>query len=210
MRKYLPHVLIISFVFVAIPITSATGGSKTLRSYYKDLSVAEVHSMSNISMRKTDKSGFYNSYSTIKHSYELISISGDKVVLDHTTGLMWHQNGSRDRMDWNVAKDWVRSLNNRGYAGYYDWRLPTVEEAASLLESSKRKGLYIDPVFSNVQWNIYTGDKKNSVDWDDPRMHALGDLSKALTSDSSTWYVSLRGGRTNTVGGNVCVGASLL
>ena len=52
---------------------------------------------------------------------------------------------------WNKAKKWVRSLNSRGYAGHHDWRLPTVDEAASLLESNKRNDLYIDPVFSNKQ-----------------------------------------------------------
>ncbi len=64
-------------------------------------------------------------------------------------------------MDWKMAEKWVKDLNNSGYAGYHDWRLPTVEEAASLLESSKKnRDLYIDPIFSNkLRW-IWTGDKK--------------------------------------------------
>jgi predicted MPP superfamily phosphohydrolase len=50
MRKYLLHVLIISFVFIAIPITSATGGSIELRSHYRILSLSEAHSMPNVSI----------------------------------------------------------------------------------------------------------------------------------------------------------------
>ena len=75
---------------------------------------------------------------------------------------MWHQSGSNKYMKWNKAKEWVRSLNSRGYAGHHDWRLPTVEEAASLLESNKRNDLYIDPIFSNKHKWIWTGDRYRS------------------------------------------------
>ena len=47
-----------------------------------------------------------------------------------------------------------------GIAGYKDWRMPTVDEAASLLESSKMNGdLYIAPDFSDKEWWTWTGDK---------------------------------------------------
>ena len=81
--------------------------------------------------------------------------------LDNATGLMWHQSGSDDYMYWDEAKEWVEDLNSEeDYAGYQDWRLPTVDEAVSLLESSKKNGnLYINPVFSKKQYWIWTGDK---------------------------------------------------
>ncbi len=61
---------------------------------------------------------------------------------------------------WYEAKGWIKKLNKRGYAGYRDWRLPTVDEAVSLLEPSRTNGdLYIDPVFSKKQGRIWTGDK---------------------------------------------------
>jgi tetratricopeptide (TPR) repeat protein len=201
MRKYLLHILIISFVFIAIPITSATGGSITLRSYYKDLSVAEVQSMSNVSISSKNEDGFCG-YSTINHDYNLKAIKGDKVVVDNATGLMWHQSGSDDEMVWHEALEWIRKLNKSGYAGCQDWRLPTVEEAASLLEPSKRNGLCIDPVFSNVQSFIYTGDRNDATRGYPDTYSAevkeffdlFGELSKTLTSVGYTWYVSLRGG----------------
>jgi hypothetical protein len=166
MRKYLLHVcfpvlfaLIISFVFIAIPITSATGGSIELRSHYRSLSLSQGQSISNISIRKRTGTGFYG-HSTIKHDYNLKTIKGDKVVVDNATGLMWHQSGSDDRMNQWKAEDRVEMLNSEGYAGHHDWRLPTVEEAVSLLEPSKKNGnLYIGPVFSKKQKYIWTGDK---------------------------------------------------
>ena len=90
MKKYLPHILIISFVFIAIPITSATGGSITLRSHYKSLTASQVQSMPNVSIRKKTVLGFHG-HSTINHDYNLKAINGDKVVVDNATGLMWHQ-----------------------------------------------------------------------------------------------------------------------
>ena len=85
------------------------------------------------------------------------------MVIDQATGLIWHQSGSTDYIKWSYAKEWVRNLNQRGYAGYSDWRFSTVEEAASLLESSKKNNiLYIDPVFNKKQEWIWTGDSYDS------------------------------------------------
>ena len=131
-------------------------------SNYKDLSVVQVKSLPNISIRQGwEFWGFYG-HSTINHDYNLKTIGGDKVIIDRATGLMWHKGGSGRRFTWVDAKGWIESLNSEGYAGYNDWRLPTVDEAASLLESSKMNGdLYIDPVFSNKQKWIWTADSKD-------------------------------------------------
>ena len=163
MRKYLLHVLIISFAFISMPVIhSAEEPHIALRSSYSDLSVSQVQSMPNISIREKNDWGFYG-YSTINHSYGLKVINDDKVVIDHATGLMWHQNGSDNYMKRNAAKQWVRGLNSRWHGGYSDWRLPTVEEVASLLEPSEKDGgLYIDPIFSNKQEWIWSGDEYGS------------------------------------------------
>ena len=147
-----------------------------LRSSYRNLSISQVQSMANISIREKEDNRLL-CHSTIDHSYQLGSINGDNVVIDHATELMWHQSGSDNSMLWNEAKNWVMSLNSRGYAGYHDWRLPTLEEAASLLESSKKNGLYIDSAFSNKQEWISTGDSDNRH------------------GSERMWYVSFQNGR---------------
>jgi hypothetical protein len=137
----------------------------TLNSSYRDLSVYHIRSISNVAIHKRHNYGFYG-YSTIAHRYEDKSIGGDNVVIEHATGLMWSQSGSEKDMVWNEAKQWVKDLNSRGYAGYSDWRLPTVEEAASLLESSKNADdLYIDNVFDVTQSGIWTGDENDSASY---------------------------------------------
>jgi len=146
---------------LVIDETHTKTSSINLRTSNRDLSVSQVQSMPHISIREKKEWGFYG-HSTINNEYDLKTINGDKVVIDHATGLMWHQSGSSNSMNWDEAKQWVRDLNSWGYAGYHDWRLPTLEESASLLESSNRNGLYIDSVFSNKQeWN-WTGDEYGS------------------------------------------------
>ncbi len=132
-----------------------------LRSSYKRLSVKQVQSIPYISIREKKDWGFWG-HSTIKHDYEEKAINGDNVVIDHATGLMWHQSGAKDYIKRPYAMEWVRNLNQQEYAGYRDWRFPTVEEAASLLESDKENGRYIDPVFDAKQEWIWTGDSHDS------------------------------------------------
>ena len=156
-------------LFDMLPPAFSQGKEKiqyNLRSSYRDLSVSQAQSISHIAIRNTKLFGFWV-YSTIKHNYEPKTISGDRVVIDNATGLMWHQPGSSDRIKWNEAKGWIEDINSRGYAGYSDWRLPTVEEGASLLEPNKKNGhLYIDHAFNNKIrsdriW-IWTGDEYGS------------------------------------------------
>lgn len=133
-----------------------------LRSSYRELSVREIQSTPHVLLGKRKEWGFWG-YSTIKNNYETKTVNGEKVVKDHATGLIWHQSGSSDTLTWSQAKEWLRNLNHQKYAGYGNWRLPTVEEAASLLEPSKQSdGLYIHPVFDKKQEWIWTGDSYDS------------------------------------------------
>ncbi len=142
-----------------VPIKDNTGKQTVeLRSSYERLSLAHVQAMKNMSIRETTQVGFHG-HSTIKHVYEPKIVNGNVVIVDHSTGLMWQQSGSRDYMKWDKAEGWVDELNSQSYAGYTDWRLPTIEEAATLLEPFKlRDDLYIGPVFDKAQYYIWTSD----------------------------------------------------
>lgn len=103
----------------------------------------------------------------LKHDYEMIEQNGEKLVRDHATALVWQQGGSKESLTYDAAEKYVQELNRNKFAGYNDWRLPTLEEAMSLMESTKKNGdLYIDPVFNKEQWWIWTADKQASgVAW---------------------------------------------
>ena len=98
----------------------------------------------------------------VKHDYLQEQIQGDKVVSDKTTGLMWQQSGSDSTVLFKDAQSWINKINAKGYAGYKDWRLPTLEEAMSLMERSKKNDLYINPVFDRKQYWIWTCDTEGS------------------------------------------------
>lgn len=96
-----------------------------------------------------------------QHDYEPQTINGEQVVVDHATGLMWQASGSsKSLVPWQAAKDFVLKLNQQKHAGFSDWRLPTIEELASLLEPEKKNGdLHIDPVFGSKQHSCWSADQ---------------------------------------------------
>ena len=96
-----------------------------------------------------------------QHDYEARTVNGEQVVVDHATALMWQASGSsKSLVPWQAAKDFVQGLNQQEHGGFSDWRLPTIEELASLLEPEKKNGsLHIDPVFGSKQHSCWSADQ---------------------------------------------------
>ena len=90
----------------------------------------------------------------------------DDTITDRMTGLMWEKGGSKKPKTWYYVKKYIKKLNKKKFAGYNDWRLPTVEELYSLLESNQKNNLYIDPVFVSKPvvtcWSIDKSKMTNS------------------------------------------------
>lgn len=130
-------------------------GVVKLRSQYKQVDDAEMKAM-------VKKHNFYekrfNKFRSFANKFELKAVGGDKIVIDHATGLAWHQSGSEAPLTYQGAKQWLEDLNRNGYGGYRKWRLPTLEEAASLLEGNRVENRYIDPMFDRRVFSMRTGD----------------------------------------------------
>lgn len=72
----------------------------------------------------------------------------DDVVLDKETGLVWERYPSTTTYDWIDA---IREGYIKYWGGRMGWRLPTIEEIASLLVPSNPSKLPIGHPFLNVQ-----------------------------------------------------------
>ena len=139
-------------------------GTFLLRSKPMELSAVDVNEM-------IIRHAFYDGNKNpggkgFSHKYRLQEINGDNVVFDEISRLMWQQSGSDERMKFKGTKKYIGKLNEKGFSGFNDWRLPTLEEAMSLVESEKKE-LYINPIFDIKQYWIWTVDqvKDERVVW---------------------------------------------
>lgn len=53
---------------------------------------------------------------------------------------MWQQSGSENYMNYKDTQAYIEKLKKEKFAGYRDWRLPTLEGAMSLMEPEQRTG----------------------------------------------------------------------
>jgi hypothetical protein len=137
-------------------------GLLRLRSRPKEVSAEEVKSI-------LINNGFYSTcwnyngdFCNPKGEFEnQFQENGDGTVVDKVTGLMWQKGGSRQVMSWSAARKYVEQVNRDRFAGYTDWRVPTLEELSSLIEGSWKNGdLFVDPVFERAQRQCWTSDTK--------------------------------------------------
>jgi hypothetical protein len=94
----------------------------------------------------------------VDNRFEVTQHDDVLVIKDATTGLMW-QRGGTTGLDEAAAEAQIAALNAQGHAGYHDWRLPTTEEAASLLEKTAIDGRHIDAAFDPGVNFIWTADR---------------------------------------------------
>lgn len=87
-------------------------------------------------------------------------LSDSLIVYDEVIGLYWQRDGSQSIMTFQDAEQYIQKLNDAQYAGFSDWRLPTVLEAMTLMEPvTSRFKQHLNPFFSDKQWLIFTAEK---------------------------------------------------
>jgi len=95
----------------------------------------------------------------------------DGTIIDTKTGLMWMKKDSYLHsghwLNWHEVHDYVRQLNDEGFAQHSDWQLPTREELKTLYESEKINSsqvgsemkIHTDPIFEkNGTGSLWSGE----------------------------------------------------
>ena len=81
---------------------------------------------------------------------------GRTVLIDHATRLIWEQSGSDEELERPMAIRYVAYLNEIQFGGLKGWRLPTIEESASLLQTPVHsEALHVSTLFDPAQWRIW-------------------------------------------------------
>jgi hypothetical protein len=143
-------------IYILVPKPTVSGPIRLRREPILQFSFDKVRAV-------LQEKGFYDKHwnwvgEGIKHQYKPDKRRGAKLVIDHTTDLTWQRSGSLESLTYDRAEKYIRGLNDQKFAGYTDWRLPTLEEGMSLMEPKKYGKLYIDPVFDQQQDWIWTAD----------------------------------------------------
>jgi len=95
----------------------------------------------------------------INYIYNTLIDNKDGTITDKTTGLIWQQDGSKERISFEEAQEYIRQLNAE-FTDIDNWRLPTLKELISLVElDMNAEGVYIDPLFNSEQRWCWTSDQ---------------------------------------------------
>lgn len=111
------------------------------------------------------KSANANSVTPEKDLYKEL-LKSDLTISDTRSGLIWVRNGniSGDRINFDESSSFAKMMNNKKYAGYTDWRIPTIADYKTLystakmiaIQQNKQPLAIIKEVFTNYQdWNYW-------------------------------------------------------
>jgi len=97
-------------------------------------------------------------------SGEFSADAGGFTVAHAATGLVWERAGSDFPLQWEQSQEYVEELNQAGFAGHADWRLPTLDELLTILAPSDSLGDYcLQPLFDTTQLRLWSADRATFV-----------------------------------------------
>lgn len=108
-----------------------------------------------------------------------------EILCDETTGLCWQQSGTPYPVNWNEAGDYVRQLNQERFGGYDTWRLPTINELATLITPTPQGSDHcMEPVFDPGQKWLWSCDRCTYI----TAWYVSLDMGFVAYNDFSSYY----------------------
>lgn len=93
-------------------------------------------------------------------------VGNDVMVREKRFQLLWQQSASPRAFDRSGAALYLQELNGRGYGGHSDWRLPTLEEALSLMGTGSTEDCHLNKLFDRSGPILRTADTTDGgKDW---------------------------------------------
>ncbi|WP_130736685.1 DUF1566 domain-containing protein [Flavobacterium sp. J27] len=94
---------------------------------------------------KNELQNVINTDSIVKKSQP--NIDSTLIVVDSSSNLIWMKKDfgiikQRYLRDWEEIFQWKDKLNSENYAGFSDWRVPTIKEYRSINQSKEDRKLY--------------------------------------------------------------------
>lgn len=114
-----------------------------------------------------------------------------RCVTDNSTGLMWMIGDSGTSMTWDNAIAYADGLD---FCGYTDWRLPTLTELKSIVNSERVERNKGDSRFvrhSNNQRNTYWSSTPEPFFGSNIMLFSFYDGKESFTSKSQNYYVKV-------------------
>ena len=91
-----------------------------------------------------DKGFYHQIYNKFSTGYPNQFYLFKNFIFDSTSGLVWRNFNDINLYNFNDVVDWFRESNRRGDYGNNYWRLPTLEEALSIIEPKGVRSVLID------------------------------------------------------------------
>ena len=132
--------------------------------------------------------------------------NGNGTVTDTSSSLIWQQATAPNTYNWDQAISYCESLS---FAGYTDWRLPTLDELKTLVDSTQTpptiNQMFFPDTRSSFYWSSITYANDARAAWGVRFSHASDEY---FYKDGSYYVRAVRGGQpkptacTATIDGN--------
>ena len=126
------------------------------------------------------------------------TISGNDVVIDRATGLMWAADGNAGGCFFGGTEEWITAIGYAtalNFAGFTDWRLPNIFELFSIANHSGSKPTIAAAFFPNTFANFYWSSTRKADGQFMPMAVHFNKTEVRELASTENWYIRcVRGG----------------